>query len=153
MVILLDTFPMSSVAKRPGAQVLTLSDECRQWIHDCEAAGHRVLAPAIAYYEALRELEQRQAASQITRLKAFCLQPRRFVPLTTAQLEAAAQMWGQARRAGRPTAPDQALDADAILAAQALGLELPASDYVVATTNVAHLSRFVPAADWSTIAP
>ena len=94
MVIVLDTFPTSSVSKRPGNQQPTVSDLCRQWISDCEAAGHRIVLPAISYYEALRELEQRQAANQIVRLQAFCLQPRRFVSLSTAHLESAAQLWG-----------------------------------------------------------
>jgi hypothetical protein len=82
MIIVLDTFPASSVGKRPGTTASVL-DQCRQWIEACEAAGHRILVPAIAYYEALRELELRQAATQIARLQAFCLQPRRFIPLTT----------------------------------------------------------------------
>jgi predicted nucleic acid-binding protein len=152
MILVLDTFPTSSVAKRPGKSP-TLSDRCRQWVQDCEAAGHTVLIPAIAYYEALRELEQRQAAAQAQRLRTFCLRPDRFIPLTTAHLETAAELWGQARRGGRPTASDDALDGDVILAAQALSLGLAASDYVVATTNVGHLSRFVPADEWTNITP
>lgn len=152
MIILLDTFPASSVAKRPG-KTPTLSDQCHQWVRDCEAAGHTVLVPAIAYYEALRELEQRQATSQITRLKTFCLQPARFIPLTTAHLETAARLWGQARRGGQPTASGDALDGDVILAAQALSLGLATSDYIVVTTNASHLSRFVPADEWKNITP
>ena len=53
MVIVLDTFPTSSVSKRPG-KTPTASDECHQWITRCEAAGDRVLVPAISYYEVLR---------------------------------------------------------------------------------------------------
>src|ERR1700722_13083935 len=132
MVIVLDAFPTSSVSKRAGKKQPTVSDKCHQWIIDCETAGHRILVPAIAYYEALRELEQRQAARQIVRLKAFCLQSKRFLPLTTANLEAAAQLWGQSRRSGRPTADPQALDADVILAAQALSIGIPAFELVVA---------------------
>ncbi len=152
MILVLDSFPTSSVAKRPG-KTLSLSDECHRWVNDCERAGHTVLVPAICYYEVLRELEQRQATSQIARLKAFCLQPGRFLPLTTAHLEEAARLWGQARRGGRPMASADALDGDVILAAQALSLGLSASDYLVATTNVSHLSWFVPAAEWKNITP
>lgn len=152
MILVLDTFPTSSVAKRPGKK-RTLSDQCRQWIDDCEDAGHTILVPAIAYYEVLRELEQRQAKSQIERLKAFCLLPTHFIPLTTAHLETAARLWGKARRTGQPTASDAALDGDVILAAQALSLGLSPSDYIVATTNTAHLSRFVPSDLWTNIKP
>jgi predicted nucleic acid-binding protein len=106
----------------------TVSDRCHQWINDCEAMGHRVLVPAISYYEVLRELEQRQATGQIARLKTFCLQPRRFLPLSTDHLETAAQLWGQSRRAGLPAADRQALDGDVILAAQALSAGIPRLD-------------------------
>jgi len=40
-----------------------------------------------------------------------------------------------------------------ILAAQALLLPVPLSDLILATTNVGHLSQFVPAALWTDIAP
>ncbi len=153
MIIVLDTFPLSSVSKRPGNSSPTLSDKCRQWIYDCESAGHRILVPAISYYEVLRELEQRQALSQIARLKIFCLQRQRFLPLTTAHLESAAQLWGQSRRGGLPTADPQALDGDAILAAQALSLDIPASGLIVATTNPAHISRYAKADFWTNIRP
>jgi predicted nucleic acid-binding protein len=152
MIIVLDTFPASSVAKRPGT-IPTLLDQCRLWIGSCEAAGHRVLVPAIAYYEARRELELRQAAMQIARLQAFCLQPRRFIPLTTQHLEAAARLWGQQRRAGQPTADPHALDGDVILAAQALSLGVGAPELIVATTNPAHLSTLVPCDLWTSISP
>jgi len=153
MVIILDTFPASSVSKRPGNSQPTVSDNCHQWINDCEAAGHRVLVPAISYYEVLRELEQREATSQIARLKAFCLQPQRFLPLTTDHLTTAARLWGQIRRSGLPTADPQALDGDVILAAQALSLGITAPALIVATTNPAHIARYVPADLWTNIQP
>src|SRR5579872_4456408 len=152
MIIVLDTFPTGSVAKRPSRKP-TLSDQCHEWVDACEAAGHTILVPAIAYYEALRELEQRQARSQAERLKAFCLLPDCFIPLTTAHLEHTARLWGQARRAGQPSASDDALDGDVILSAQVLSLGLARSDYIVATTNVGHLVRFVPADLWTNVKP
>jgi predicted nucleic acid-binding protein len=152
MIIVLDTFPTSSVAKRPGKKP-SLSDQCHQWVDDCEVAGHTILVPAICYYEALRELEQRQATNQIERLKDFCLLAARFIPLATVHLERAAQLWGQARRGGQPTASDSALDADVILAAQVLSLGLPMDDFIVATTNVRHLARFVHCDEWANIKP
>ena len=152
MIIIIDTFPASSVAKR-GGKVRSLLDECRDWIEECEAAGHTILVPAVVYYEVLRELELRNASSQVERLRTFCLQPERFMPLVTAHLEVAARLWAGARRSGLPTAAPQALDVDVTLAAQVLGLELDPDAYVVATTNPNHLSRFVSCRDWSTIRP
>jgi predicted nucleic acid-binding protein len=153
MVIILDTFPTGSVSKRPGNVHDSVSDQCHQWINACETAGHRLLVPAISYYEVLRELEQRRAISQITRLKTFCLQPRRFLALTTDHLETAAKLWGRSRRSGLPTADPHALDGDVILAAQALSLEIAAPELIVATTNPAHISRYIAADWWSNIQP
>ena len=150
MVIFLDTFLVSSVSKRASVPS-TISDQCQEWILACEESAHRILIPGICYYEALRELELRQAANQIKRLKDFCLQASRFIPITREHLDAAAVLWGQARRSGKTTADPKALDGDVILCAQVLSLNLAASDYVVATTNRKHLSLFVTCDDWNNI--
>ena len=63
----------------------------------------------------------------------------------------AAHLWAQARQGGLPTADRHALDADMILAAQILSAGHQPTDFVVATGNVSHLSRFVPADLWSRI--
>ena len=155
-VIVLDTFPLSSTAKRepPAGGAPTTLDQCQDWIKACVRAGNRVVAPAIAYYEALRELERLNATSQIARLRAFChVAPDRYLPITDADLDRAAVLWARARNAGTPTAGMEALDGDVILAAQALGMGVPASELVIATTNPAHLSQFVTAALWTDIAP
>jgi predicted nucleic acid-binding protein len=73
-----------------------------------------------------------------------------YLPLDTPTMRLAADLWAQARNTGQPTAPDPALDCDVILAAQALMLGVPV---VVATTNTAHLSRFVTAQVWQAITP
>ena len=61
----------------------------------------------------------------------------------------AAEFWAQARQQGRPTAGDKAIDADVILAAQAVTMR--EDDVVIATTNVGHLAQFVRAALWTDI--
>lgn len=132
----------------------SLTDQCREWAIDCLRAEHRLYVPAIAYYETLRELERLNATAQIARLREFCfLEPERFLLLRTEHLETAARLWAQARNTGAPTADSQALDGDVIIAAQAQSLRLNADEYVVATTNAAHLTRFVSAAHWTEIAP
>jgi len=153
-VIVLDTFPLSSTGKLeppPGVVPSTL-DRCHRWVRDCVAAGNRVVVPAISYYEALREMERLNATGQIARLRAFCRAvPDRYLSLKDADLELAAKLWGQLRNAGTPTASVDALDGDVLLAAQALSLGVPARELVVATTNVAHLSLFLPADLWTNI--
>jgi predicted nucleic acid-binding protein len=58
----------------------------------------------------------------------------------------AAEMWADARRAGRPTAHPHALDIDVVIAAQAEMLGA-----VVATENEKHLALFVDARRWTEI--
>jgi predicted nucleic acid-binding protein len=75
----------------------------------------------------------------------------RYVPITTTAMLKAAELWASARAAGKPTADEKALDADAILAAQSMELSEPGTTVIVATTNVGHLTRFVEARLWRDI--
>lgn len=65
----------------------------------------------------------------------------------------AAELWAHIRMAGLPTSDPHALDADAILAGQALTAASPGDIIIVATTNVRHLARFpgIDARAWKTI--
>jgi len=109
------------------------------------AAGDRVVLPEIADYEVRRELLRANKAPGLQRLDALANAVEYF-PITTAAMRKAAEFWAAARQQGQPTASDPALDADVILAAQAV--TIGASDVVIATTNVGHLSRFTRAALW-----
>ena len=72
-----------------------------------------------------------------------------YLPLTTAAMRQAAMLWARARQRGQPTAGDQTIDGDMILAGQALTLGV--ADVIIATTNVGHLARFAPAELWPNI--
>jgi toxin FitB len=63
----------------------------------------------------------------------------------------AAAFWAEARRRGRPTAGDQSLDADVILAGQAATLNM--GQVVVAASNPWHIARFAPARRWRDVPP
>ena len=67
----------------------------------------------------------------------------------------AAEFWADLRRRGLPTAADESLDADAILAAQAALIGGPGDTVTVATSNPVHLARFpgIDARDWPSISP
>ena len=122
---------------------------CRQWVESLLLAGRRVVVPEIADYEVRRELIRINSLVALTNLDQLATQLE-YLPLTTAAMRLAAELWAQARSAGQPTAPDPAIDADVILAAQATMLK---TAVVVATGNPAHLNRFVPAELWSNIVP
>jgi hypothetical protein len=152
----LDSYPLSNAAitpAQPGATP-TESERCHQWMQDCEAAGIILLAPAISYYEAVRDLYLRGATAKITRFQKFCFDPLRFVALTEDHLTEAAKLWATLRNQGLATADKQALDGDAIFAAQVLDLQLPTGQFTVVTRNLRHITRFgLPAEQWENIAP
>jgi len=114
------------------------------------SAGVSVLVPEIADYEVRRELlraGRQRGVRRLDRLK----EDIGYLPVTTRTMLTAAELWADARKKGRPTAPDPALDADVILAAQAKEVESEGRSVIVATTNPRHISRFVDAAAWQEI--
>jgi hypothetical protein len=65
----------------------------------------------------------------------------------------AAELWADARRRGFATADDKEIDADVILAAQAMLFSGLADEPMVATYNERHLSRYLDAHHWRDISP
>ena len=106
--------------------------------------------PEIADYEVRRELLRAGKTAGIDRLNAF-ISYATYLPLTTASMRIAAQLWADARNTGVATADAAALDGDVIVVAQAISLNSSEQNFVVATENVRHLSRFVPAKPWQEI--
>jgi predicted nucleic acid-binding protein len=97
-----------------------------------------------------RELLRANKAAGLARLDAL-KKAIGYFPITTEAMLMAAGLWADARRRGRPTADNKALDADVILAAQAVLLDSPEDEAVIATTNVGHLSRYARAQRWEEI--
>src|SRR5438132_772207 len=91
---------------------------CRRWVNDLLTAGRRVIVPEEADYEVRRELRRRNSRVALGNLDQLALRLE-YLPLTTPAMRCAAELWAQARTTGQPTAPDPAIDADVILAAQA----------------------------------
>lgn len=120
---------------------------CKQWLRDLLANGGEVYIPEIADYELRRSLLQIESKNSIAHLDQL-ESVLHYLQLDTASIRLAAELWAEARQKGYPTAGDQALDGDVILAAQTRQLT---GGSVVATTNVAHLSRFVNAERWRDI--
>jgi predicted nucleic acid-binding protein len=149
VIVLLDAGPLGMIT---NPRATTENQRCRQWLGALLAGGMRVAVPEIADYEVRRELLRAgrlRGIAHLDRAKTTL----EYVPITTAAMLQAADFWAQARQQGQPTAPDLALDGDVILAAQALLLAQQGDPVVIATTNVGHLSRFVPAQRWQDIQP
>jgi len=128
------------------------SDEIRDWLARLREAGVAVMVPEIADYELRRELLREGLADSLARLDRLGVFLR-YVPLTTRAMRLAAEFWARARAIGRPTAPNQTLDGDVILAAQAAVVADEADEAIIATDNVGHLSLFADARRWTDIGP
>ncbi len=149
--LILDSGPLGLLTHpQRSAEVVAITE----WLSGCLLSGHRVIIPAIVYYELKRELLRANKALGVRRLEAFAsATPGRYLPLSDKALRLAAELWASARQQGRPTADAKDLDIDVILAAQALSFGPAPSDVVVATSNVKHLSQFITAQNWSEILP
>ncbi|HET6251299.1 MAG TPA: PIN domain-containing protein [Tepidisphaeraceae bacterium] len=147
--LILDSTPLGLLFQKPRIQQ---ADDCREWLKQQLARGVRVIVPEIVQYELRRELLRLGRVKAERALVEFAsARPDRFLPINTPALELAAELWARSRRQGKPTAHPHALDIDVILAAQVLAAGFNPSDFVVATSNITHLSLFVPAAPWESI--
>ncbi|MDX2029435.1 MAG: nuclease [Blastocatellia bacterium] len=144
-VIVLDTGPLG-ILTNPNLPPETIA--CNQWLQARIAAGRRIIVPEIADYELRRELLRARKRRGLTRLDHL-IEQLEYLPISTRAMRQAAHFWAEARQQGQPTASDNSIDGDMILVAQTETLEEPA--IVIATTNVNHLSRFVPAEIWQNI--
>ncbi|MEM1201754.1 MAG: PIN domain-containing protein [Acidobacteriota bacterium] len=122
-------------------------DACQAWLRGLLERSARVIVPEIADYELRRELIRARKAKGLARLDALASHLE-YSPLTTEAMRRASELWAEARQQGRPTADPKSLDGDVILAAQVLTFEDSRGGGVVATTNVGHLTRMVPARHW-----
>ena len=144
MILLLDTGILGQLchpSREPSAAA-------SNWLNAVleSPVEHRLIVPEICDYELRRKLLHLIAKGQsnqksIDRLDTF-RRELEFLPLDSTAMLKAAEFWSQARLSGQPTASNDALDGDVILAAQASSVS-----GTVVTTNIKHLSRFVPAYD------
>jgi toxin FitB len=143
-VVLLDASPLGLLSHPKKHR------EIQDWLQRLLQSGLIVRIPEIADYEIRRELLRANKTMGIQRLDLLKTMLG-YMPITTEAMLKASEFWAQARQQGQPTAHDQALDADVILAAQAAVIAEAGYDVVVATSNVKHISRFVSAQLWQEI--
>jgi hypothetical protein len=151
-LILLDNGPLGLVVRAPSKPQVV---RCLNWLKAISATGAAVYIPEIAHYEVRRELIRIRAVGSLRRL-GYYLDPNgglKHLTLTSDSIIKAAEFWAFLRQTGIPTASPDALDADAILAGQAALAGQPGDTVTIATTNLAHLSRFpgIDAQSWDQI--
>jgi predicted nucleic acid-binding protein len=144
-VVVLDSGPLGLLthSRRSAAR-----DDCRLWLQSLIDGGRTVLVPEIADYELRRELLRINKQGGLRRLDALESQLQ-YLPITTAAMRRAAELWAHARQTGQPTAADDTIDIDMILISQVETVDAP--NVLIATTNVGHLARFTAAMRWQDI--
>lgn len=150
LIVFLDASPAGLVTNpRESSE----TREAVLWLRTLTARRTRVILPEIADYEVRRELIRANKSAGLRRLDSLKATAE-YLPIVTDAMLLAAEFWATARKRGRPSAPDDRLDADVILAAQAATFAADSGDQaIVATTNVRHLSLFVDARHWRDIKP
>lgn len=143
---MLDAGPLGLVT---NPKLSTEGIECSRWLQEHIQNNNRIIIPEITDYEVRRELLRAKKTNGLRRLDNLA-QKIEYLPITTAAMRKAAQLWSEARQKGQPTAGDKTIDGDMILVAQAMTLSTPGT--IIATTNVGHLSRFLTAELWQNIA-
>ena len=139
--VLLDAGPLGMLAHpKPNPAI-------DDWLRRLLASGVRVYIAEIADYEVRRELVRANLLKSLLRLDHL-QQVLGYVPISTATMLLAAGFWARLRNQGLQAAPDPALDADMILAAQATILATQGRPVIVASENISHLSRLVVARHW-----
>jgi predicted nucleic acid-binding protein len=146
-IVLLDSGPLGLAAHPQGNAI---AQACQTWLAELSLRSYVAVIPEIADYEVRRELLRAGKTRSVRRLDQL-QQPFTDLPITTAVMLKAAELWAEVRQAGLPTADPKALDGDVILAAQALLAQNGGHEVIVATSNVGHLARFITAADWQAI--
>jgi hypothetical protein len=152
VIVFLDTGVLGAIVN-PNAKSQKVKN-IKVWSARMEAAGHQLIVPAIADYELRREFIRDGKTASLAELDRFnTAVADRYLLLEDAALKIAAREWAKVRNMGRPTADPKELDGDAVLAGQVLDQNIDPMDYIVATDNLGHLTLFVNAAEWQTIAP
>lgn len=142
--VILDSGPLGLISHADASRHV----EIKAWFDLLIARDIAVFIPAIVDFEVRRSLLLAERSRSLARLDVLQIQAT-LLPVTNADLRLAARFWATSRRHGQSVGDPKELNADVILAAQAMGV--PGA--VVATENVGHLAQFVEARPWSTIKP
>lgn len=151
MIVILDTSPLGRITN-PNAS--PTNDTCKRWLKDLLLKGVKVTVPEISDYELHRELLRANKTAGLQRLNQLASLIG-YAPITTPTMLKASELWANIRNLNLPTASDDALDGDVILAAQAIPIQNKPENIgervIVATENLAHLSRLTDADEWQNI--
>jgi len=138
---MLDSGPVGRLAhSNPTRNV-----EIREWLAAHLDAGAKVFLPEIADHEVSRSFLLENLTGSLACLDDLASIVS-YLPIATTDMRLAAQLWARSRKTGRSVGDPRELNADVILAAQAIRIGA-----LVATDNIGHLAQFTPAKRWTEI--
>ena len=138
---MLDSGPLGRLAHaNPSRNV-----EVREWFASLRDANARFFVPEIADFEVRRSFLLENLTGSLASLNGL-VSLATYGPITTEDMRLAAQLWARSRKIGRSVGDPRDLNADVILAAQAIRLGA-----LIATDNIGHLAQFTPAQRWAAI--
>ena len=105
-------------------------------------SGRTIVIPEVADYEVRRALILAGLSKSVQRLDQLN-NLLDYMPLTTAHMRHATQLWANCRMAHRPNSDPKRLDGDVIIATQALAI-----DGEIVTENADDFSLLVDAIRW-----
>lgn len=118
-----------------------LRPHINQWIQFAKRNGIALRVAEITDYELRRNLMLEGLEKSIGNLNKF-KQTKRFVPLTSEALLKACEIWAWLHSNGNATSHIKNIDADVILAAQALSQKKDFDQVIILTENLNHIPRF-----------
>ena len=142
-IYLLDAGPLGLLAHDRPASRLPI----QEWLIREMSNRATIYLSEVANYEVRREVIRLIDAGQLPTSRLHRLDQLEtlftWLPVTTAMWKRAAQLWADSRRHGKPTADAAALDADVLIAAQAIEQRA-----TVVTSNSTHLRHLVAIRSW-----
>ncbi len=142
--VMLDSGPLGQISHADPSR----HAEIKAWFDLLLARDIPVLIPAVVDFEVRRSLILAERSRSLARLDALQLQAT-LLPITNDDLRLAARLWATSRKQGRSVGDPRELNADVILAAQAINFPRA----VIATENIGHLTQFTAARPWSAVKP
>jgi predicted nucleic acid-binding protein len=141
--IVLDSGPLGRLTHADYSR----NQDIRTWLSLLLDREIVVFLPEIADYEIRRNLIVENLKGSLANLDDL---PSliTYLPITTADMRLAAELWAKSRKTGRSIGDPKELNADVIIAAQAIRYGA-----VIATDNIGHLGQFTEARPWTSIKP
>ena len=139
--IILDSGPLGRLTHADYSR----NRDVRAWLSNLLDRDVLVFLPEIADFEIRRNLILENLTGSLANLDDL---PSliTYLPIMTADMRLAAELWAKSRRSGRSVGDPKELNADVILAAQAIR-----HGATIATDNIGHLGQFAEARLWATI--